>query len=94
MDNLSGSNPHMKQYDLAERAFDCIYRGADEYMFGMHHGEQWEDYALNFMGVRTTYKQLENEIDIAAKALFAYGIRQGDYVTFVMPNLKETVVYI
>ena len=94
MDNLTGTNPHMKQYDLAERAFDCIHRTADSYLLGMHFGKEWNDTALNFMGVRTTYLQLEEEIEMAARSLFAYGIRQGDYVTFVMPNLKETVVYI
>ena len=94
MENRSDSNPHMKQYQLVERAFDVIHRSSDEYMWGQHHGRQWEEIALNFMGVRTTYKQLEAEVDVAAHALFAYGIRQGDYVTFVMPNLKETVVYL
>ena len=91
---LTGTNPHMEQYELAERAFDCIHRTADSYLLGMHHGKQWNDIALNFMGVRTTYLQLEEEIEMAARSLFAYGIRQGDYVTFVMPNLRETVVYI
>ena len=94
MDNLTGTNPHMKQYELAERAFECIHRTADEYMFGGQHGDDWEDYALNFMGVRTTYRQLEQEVEYAARSLFSYGIRQGDYVTFVMPNLKQTVVYV
>jgi len=94
MNSLTGTNPHMKQYDLAERAFDCIHRTADSYLLGMHFGKQWNDTALNFMGVRTTYLQLEEEIEMAARSLFAYGIRQGDYVTFVMPNLKDTVVYI
>jgi len=77
-----------------QSAFERIDRNADEFMFGLHHGRQRKDCALNFMGVRTTYEQLDAEVDRAARALFGFGIRQGDYISIALPNLKEAVVYI
>ena len=81
-------------YNLREGAFVTIYRNADDFMFGRHHGKQREEFAIRFVGLRTTYHQLDAEVEQAATALYAYGIRQGDYVSFAIPNLKETVVYI
>ncbi|MCL2301342.1 MAG: acyl--CoA ligase [Firmicutes bacterium] len=81
-------------YDLdGNRSFSRIDRNADEFMFGLHHGKQREEIAIDFIGAHTTYHQLDAEVERTARALFAYGIRQGDTVTIVMPNLKETVVY-
>jgi len=81
-------------YNLDEgRFFKETDRSADEFMFGLHHGRQREDIAIDFIGVRTTYHQLDAEVERTARALAAYGIQQGDYVTIVMPNLKETIVY-
>ncbi|MCL2495123.1 MAG: acyl--CoA ligase [Oscillospiraceae bacterium] len=77
-----------------ERPFGRANRNADDFMFGRHHGKDREDYAINFVGVRTTYNELDAQVERVARALFGYGIRQGDYVTFAMPNLPETIVYI
>ncbi|MCL2298573.1 MAG: acyl--CoA ligase, partial [Firmicutes bacterium] len=81
-------------YKLREGAFVTIYRNADDFMFGRHHGKQRDEFAVKMVGLRTTYTQLDYEVERAATALYAYGIRQGDYVSFAMPNLKETIVYI
>ena len=92
MEKIRGEN--LLVYDLPEGAFLRTDRNADTFMFDRHHGKQREEIAVKFYGVRTTYNQLDAEVERAANALFAYGIRQGDYISFAMPNLKETIVYI
>ena len=93
MKTIDGAN--LSCYNLeGGRPFAGIDCSADEFMFGLHHGRQRDDIAIDFIGVQTSYHQLDAEVERAARALTAYGIRQGDYVTFLMPNLLETVVYI
>jgi long-chain acyl-CoA synthetase len=46
----------------------------------------------DFMGTRATYLQLTDEVRRCAKALRAYGIREGERVTICMPNVPQTVV--
>ena len=48
--------------------------------------------ACEFMGVRTSYAQLVNQIHECARALRALGIRPEDRVTICMPNAPQTVV--
>ena len=79
---------------MREDPFACTGRNADDFMFGQHHGKDRGDTAISFVGARTTYHQLDAEVQRTAQALYAYGIRCGDYISFAMPNLKETIVYI
>ena len=92
MGKIKGEN--LPVYDVPENAFARADRNADDFMFGRHHGKEREETAINIKGVRTTYNQLDAMVEQVAKALTIYGIKQGDYVTFVMPNLPEMVVYI
>ncbi|MCL1952057.1 MAG: acyl--CoA ligase [Oscillospiraceae bacterium] len=87
--------PRASEYDQAvfEGSLTRIDRSADDFLFGMLHGEQREGYATNFMGIRTTFGQLDAEVEQVARALFSYGIRQGDYVSISLPNLKESILY-
>ena len=48
--------------------------------------------AYDFMGKTTTYRQLIEKIDQAAKALVASGIRRGDAVTICMPNAPQAII--
>ncbi|MEA5018532.1 MAG: AMP-binding protein [Erysipelotrichaceae bacterium] len=47
--------------------------------------------ALNYYGNKITYKQLCDQIDITANALYKQGIRTNDVVTICMPNTPEAV---
>ncbi len=47
--------------------------------------------AYEFMGCKTTYRQLETRLDRTARALYALGIRSGDSVTICMPNMPQAV---
>ena len=48
--------------------------------------------AYIFMGKKTTYRSLIQEIHICARAFKSIGIRPGDRVTLAMPNCPQTVV--
>ena len=48
--------------------------------------------ALDFMGLSTTYEELERQVYICAKALRALGVRPKDRVTIYMPNCPQTVI--
>ena len=50
-----------------------------------------ESYAINFYGNRIKYSEMFRKIEEAKKSLIALGIGRGDYVTFCMPTLPETI---
>lgn len=47
--------------------------------------------AFDFMGKRTTYRELMQQIETCAKALKTLGVREGDKVTIAMPNCPQAV---
>ena len=49
-----------------------------------------ENYAFDYLGARITYKQFFENINKAAKALSEYGVKEGDFVTLMMPTQPET----
>jgi len=48
--------------------------------------------AMNYMGNRITYKQLDGMVNQFAKALMDLGIKKGDKVAVCLPNLPQTVI--
>ncbi|MEE6281286.1 AMP-binding protein [Georgenia sunbinii] len=48
--------------------------------------------ALDFLGATTTYRELAAQVDRAAGALAAAGVRAGDRVALVLPNCPQHVV--
>ena len=48
--------------------------------------------AYVFMGRKTTYRTLLQEVNLCARALKAIGIRSGDRVTIAMPNCPQGVI--
>ena len=47
--------------------------------------------AYVFMGKRTTYKEMVEEINVCARALKSMGIRPGDKITVALPNCPQAV---
>ncbi len=47
--------------------------------------------AYEFMGRKTSYRQLQKRLDRTGNALYALGIRRGDRVTICMPNMPQAV---
>ncbi len=48
--------------------------------------------ALNWMGNKINYNQLEQLVNQFARALIDFGVRAGDKVALLMPNLPQTVI--
>ena len=64
-----------------------MYRAVEEI------AEKYPNYtAYIFMGKKTTYRTLIQEIHVCARAFKSIGIRPGDKVTLAMPNCPQTVV--
>ena len=72
--NLKGTLPHMTIYDY-------VYRNNQFCL---------ENYAFDFLGARITYKQFFDNINKTVKALKEYGVKEGDFVTLMMPTQPET----
>lgn len=53
--------------------------------------EHLKDFALNYFDKKMTYGELFEEIDKAAKAFSALGVKKGDIVTFAALSCPETV---
>lgn len=82
--------PWLKYY--SEKALDINVHAntAYEYMRECNK-DRMNSYAINFYGNRIRYSELFRNIDRAKRSLSALGIRRGDYVTFCMPTLPETI---
>ncbi len=46
--------------------------------------------AITFYGNKISYNELHKNIDAAARALYGMGVRNGDRILYLMPNLPET----
>ncbi|MDW7729729.1 MAG: long-chain fatty acid--CoA ligase [Bacillota bacterium] len=55
--------------------------------------EKYPDYtALNWMGYKIRYSELEKLVNKIARAFTALGVEAGDKVALLMPNLPQTVI--
>ena len=48
--------------------------------------------AINYFGEELTFKELLDKIDLCARALKCYGVRENDVVSIMMPNTPEAVI--
>ena len=48
--------------------------------------------AINYFGEKLTFKELLAQIDLCAKALKCYGVRENDVVSIMLPNTPEAVI--
>ena len=81
LDNYGDVPAHLKY--SSGSLFDLVKETAEKY----------PDYvAYDFMGDPTTYSQLIKGIEECAKALKAYGMREGDKVTICMPNCPQAIM--
>ena len=77
-----GSVPHTLHYPDCSM-HDLVSAAAEKYP---------ETPALDFFGVKTTYRTLMREIDDCARAILALGVGEGERVTICMPNMPQAVV--
>ncbi|MGZ6826256.1 MAG: AMP-binding protein, partial [Mycobacteriales bacterium] len=51
-----------------------------------------EHVALAFLGAKTTYRELKDQVDRFAGALAGLGVQKGDRVALVLPNCPQNVI--
>ena len=64
-----------------------LYEYLDKSTFGRNN-----QIAINYFGVKMTFRELLDKIDLCAKALTSSGVRENDVVTICMPNTPEAVL--
>jgi len=79
-DNLGDLPMHLEYFEGT--MFEAVKRIAEQYP---------NNVAFDFMGKKTTYKKLMEQVEICAKALKTIGIREGDKVTIAMPNCPQSI---
>lgn len=56
---------------------------------------KYPDYtALEFQNKKTTYAQMIAQIELTAKSLLASGIKKGDFVSIVTPNMPQALIMV
>lgn len=48
--------------------------------------------AISYLGKKINYKDFVKKIDVAAKGFYDIGIRKGDVVTILLPNIPEALI--
>ncbi len=79
-DNLGDLPMHLEYFEGT--MFEAVKKIAEQYP---------NNVAFDFMGKKTTYKKLIEQIEICAKALKTIGVREGDRVTIAMPNCPQSI---
>lgn len=79
-DNLGDLPMHLEYFEGT--MFEAVKKIAEKYP---------DNVAFDFMGKRTTYKKLVEQVEICAKALKTIGVREGDRVTIAMPNCPQSI---
>ena len=51
-----------------------------------------DEVALNYFGVKMTFKELIENIDLCSKSYRCYGVRSGDVISICMPNTPEAII--
>ena len=82
--------PWLEFYSREERSIKFTDKTIYNYMKD-EVGEDKDFVALNYFGNRLSYNELFSNIDLCAKALREFGVKQGDIVTICSPNMPEAI---
>lgn len=83
--------PWQKYYDEDKRSVTVDNISFYEYFERCCYSHKYE-IATNYFGEEMTYKELLDKIDLCARSLKCYGVRENDVVTILMPNTPEAVI--
>ncbi len=80
-----------KYYDKDKREVEVPKNSLFEFLEEQNK-DRLNNYAINYFGKKTTYRELFYEIDLCAKAMKSQGVRKGDVVSICLPNVPESVI--
>ena len=83
--------PWLKYYEPDKREISIDDISFYDYFERSCHNHK-NEIAINYFGDTITFKDLLNKIDLCARALKCYGVRENDVVTIMMPNTPEAVI--
>ena len=84
------NEPWLSYYSRKERKITFTKKSIYNFMKDSV-GEDKDFYALNYFDTRITYYDFFKYIDICARGLREYGVKEGDIVTICMPNMPEAI---
>ena len=82
--------PWLEYYSREERSIRFTHKSIYEYLID-EVGEDKDFIALNYFGNRFSYNEFFRNINICARALREYGVRDKDIVTICSPNMPEAL---
>ena len=82
--------PWLEYYSREERSIKFTDKSIYNYMVD-EVGDDKDFIALNYFGNRLSYNEFFYNINIAARALREFGVKQGDVVTICLPNMPEAL---
>ena len=82
--------PWLDYYSREERSIVFTNKSIYHYMKD-EVGNDKDFIALNYFDNRISYNDLFNSINLCARALREFGVKEGDIVTICMPNMPEAI---
>ena len=82
--------PWLEYYSREERSIKFTTKSIYNYMVD-EVGDDKDFVALNYFENRISYNELFDNINICARALRSYGVKEGDVVTICLPNMPEAL---
>ena len=84
------NEPWLDYYSREERSIKFTDKSIYHYMVDSV-GTDKDFFALNYFDNRITYNEFFDKINICARALRSYGVKEGDIVTICLPNMPEAI---
>jgi len=82
--------PWLEYYSREERKIKFTNKSIYNYLID-EVGEDKDYIAINYFGNRLSYNEFFYNINICARALREYGVKEGDVVTICLPNMPEAL---
>ena len=84
------NEPWLEYYSREDRSIKFTKKSIYNFMVDSV-GEDKNLVALNYFERKITYKELLDNINICARGLREYGVKEQDVVTICMPNMPEAI---
>ena len=82
--------PWLEYYSREDRSIKFTNKSIYNYMRDSV-GADLDYIALNYYENRISYNEMFNNINVCARALRSYGVKEGDIVTICLPNMPEAL---
>ena len=84
------NEPWLDYYSREERSIKFTTKSIYNYMVD-RVGEDKDFVALNYFGTKISYNEFFDNINICARALRSFGVKEKDIVTICLPNMPEAI---